>query len=39
MGGIGVAGLLMKLLVWDESAMFFDGSSMGANKSTQLETE
>jgi len=30
MGGIGVIGLLSKLLKWDESALFFDGSSMAA---------
>lgn len=26
---IGLAGTLMKLLKWDESAMFFDGTSLG----------
>jgi len=30
MVGIGVVGLLSKLIKWDDSAMFFDGSSMAA---------
>jgi hypothetical protein len=28
--GVGILGLLLKLAKWDESAMWFDGSSMGA---------
>lgn len=28
--GIGLIGLLAKLHVWDEAAMFFDGTSLGA---------
>lgn len=30
MVGVGLVGLLGKLFVWDDSAMFFDGSSLGA---------
>ena len=29
MAGFGVLGLITKLHKWDESAMFFDGSSLG----------
>lgn len=28
--GIGLIGLLSKLHSWDDSAMFFDGSCLGA---------
>lgn len=28
--GLGIVGLIGKLHVWDDSAMFFDGSSLGA---------
>lgn len=28
--GMGIVGLVGKLHKWDESAMFFDGSSLGA---------
>ncbi|KZT27784.1 Shr3 amino acid permease chaperone [Neolentinus lepideus HHB14362 ss-1] len=30
MGGVGMIGLLSKVTQWDESAMFFDGSSLAA---------
>jgi hypothetical protein len=30
MVGVGLIGFLSKLHKWDESAMFFDGSSLGA---------
>lgn len=30
MMGMGILGLLTKLHTWDDSAMFFDGSSLGA---------
>lgn len=29
MMGVGVVGLISKVHKWDESAMFFDGSSLG----------
>jgi len=34
MMGIGTFCLLGKLHKWDESAIWFDGSSLGANKHT-----
>lgn len=30
MAGVGLVGLLSKLHKWDDSAMLFDGSSLGA---------
>lgn len=30
--GIGLAGLIGKLHKWDESAIFFDGSSLGPSR-------
>ena len=30
MMGVGLVGLLAKMFKWDDSAMFFDGSSLGA---------
>lgn len=36
MVGVGLIGLIGKLHVWDESAMFFDGTSMGAHTSRYL---
>ena len=30
MVAVGLVGFLSKLIKWDESAMYFDGSSLGA---------
>ncbi len=30
MMGVGLVGLLAKMFKWDDSAVFFDGSSLGA---------
>lgn len=34
--GVGLIGLLAKLHKWDESAVYFDGSSLGGHLSPQL---
>ncbi len=34
--GMGLLGLVGKIHKWDESAMFFDGSSLGASPLSSL---